>query len=84
MKVQILANYINSIEKELKPSEKKCFIVLCTLDADDDNLQDEWLGTLNTIKASISKSEKRMMKEIQNKFNQMSEIVQNDNFELSN
>ena len=39
MKVQILADYINSIKNELKPSEKKCFIVLCTLDAVED-LQD--------------------------------------------
>ena len=56
MKVQILADYINSIKSELKPSDKKCFIVLCTLDAVDD-LQDEWMGSLNNIKTTINKAE---------------------------
>ena len=68
MKVQILADYINSIKSELKHSDKKCFIVLCTLDAVDD-LQDEWMGSLNNIKTTINKSEQRIMKDSQQKFN---------------
>ena len=76
MKVQILADYINSIKSELKPSDKKCFIVLCTLDAVD-NLQDEWMGSLNNIKTTINKSEQRIMKDSQQKFNQVIEYVEN-------
>ena len=75
MQVNILANYINSIKSELKPSEKKSFIVLCTLDSDDS--QDEWLGSLNLIKSTIQKTEQRMMKDSQQKFNLMTEYVQN-------
>ena len=37
MKIHILADYINSIRTELSPSDKKCFIVLCTLYSGDDN-----------------------------------------------
>ena len=36
MKIQILADYINSIKTKLSPSDQKCFIVLCTLDSGDD------------------------------------------------
>ena len=68
MKVQILADYINSIKNELKTSEKKSFIILCTLD-DVDDLQDEWTGSINNIKTTIQKSEQRMMKDSQHKFN---------------
>ena len=76
MKIQILAESILSLKKPLTNNQKKSFIVLVTLD-EGDYTSEQWKGSVNMIKATISKSESRIMKDSKQKIDKVIEYVQN-------
>ena len=74
MKIQILSDYISNI-KSVDSTNKKNFIVLVTLDEEDDE-SGGWDGSVNMIKASIKKTKEEILGDVKQMNNSMMDLIQ--------